>query len=100
MNSKLLISGVVSVFAALSAVADGGAALWKDEPAMWCAPKTYEINEPNPEGVRSVVIEGEMYKGILRRAILRRSGLSQITSRSGSRPFRNSRQLSMVVGFP
>lgn len=63
MNSKLLISGVVSVFAALSAVADGGAALWKDEPTMWCAPKTYEINEPNPEGVRSVVIEGEMYKG-------------------------------------
>lgn len=46
-----------------ASVTDGGAALWKDEPAMWCVPKTYETNEPNPEGVRSVVIEGEMYKG-------------------------------------
>ena len=52
------------VFAAPSAVADGGAALWRDEPSMWCAPKTYKIDEPNPEGVRSVVIEGEMYKGV------------------------------------
>ena len=64
MNSKLLIFGTVSVLAAFSAVADGGASLWKEEPAMWFAPKTYAIDEPNPEGVKSIVIEGEMYKGV------------------------------------
>lgn len=64
MESKILFLLAASFLAAHSSVADGKAALWIDEPSMWCAPKTYEADEPNPEGVKSVVIEGEMYKGV------------------------------------
>lgn len=66
MKLKSLFGSFVFAFLILSAIADsnGRASLWKDEPSMWTTAKTYEINESNPDGVKSVVIEGEVYKGV------------------------------------
>lgn len=64
MKFMNLILSFAFAFVTLSAVADNRAALWRDEPSMWTTPKTYPIKEPNPEGVNSIVIEGEEYKGV------------------------------------
>ena len=66
MKLKFLIGSIFFALVMVSAVADinRSAALWREEPSMWTTPKTYEINESNSDGVKSVVIEGEVYKGV------------------------------------